>query len=69
MKLYYFGLVYRSGYKGWEVGTALLTSRKDILDCIKIQNEKTFGERWILGSCQTKDVDAWQETLRKGWNV
>lgn len=53
---FYFGIKFEND--SWQIGTAILPSRKSISDCIRIEKEMYPQSIWIIGSCRKNDLES-----------
>jgi hypothetical protein len=52
----YFGMKFENNR--WNIGTAILSSRNEIAECICIQKEMYPDSIWIIGSCRKCDLES-----------
>lgn len=52
----YFGMKFENDR--WNIGTAILSRKNEIAECICIQKEMYPDSIWIIGSCRKADLES-----------
>lgn len=51
----YFDMKFENGR--WNIGTAILSRKNEIAECIRIQKEMYPDSIWIIGNCRKDDLE------------
>ena len=55
----YFGMKFENNR--WNIGTAILSRKNEIAECICIQKEMYPDSIWIIGSCRKADIEIYRQ--------